>query len=133
LILEVSRLLKYLVVVNAKYGDIDGRIEDQAAILRTEVAGPRVTHDGIGSEAMKFGQVHPDRHTVDLGLTPGDGKGQRSAEEHVKVIGVSCVFPHVIRADHRPTADSLFEARVELISPTRVQRHGTEGADSIGR
>jgi hypothetical protein len=44
----VGGLLERLIVIDAEYGDVHGRVEDKSAVLRSEIARPCMSHDRIG-------------------------------------------------------------------------------------
>src|SRR5579859_5843521 len=131
LITEVRRILECLVVIDAEHSRrLNGYYPTG---LRREIAGARMAKSIVRLEAVKVDGAQASGDSIELGIVPGNGKGNRGVEKNAEVVGVMCVLPEVIGIQQQPFADGLLKSSVELVA--KAWTYGRLGIRSkyIGR
>src|SRR5260370_683980 len=116
LVLQMRRLLKRLVVVDAEGSGAGGIgiVEENAADLRPEEARTRMPEHRIGRYTVCLRDSHLDAEAVNLGLLPLDREGERCVQHDVEVVVAIGVLPEVLAVHDQGLAEALLEAGVVL-------------------
>src|SRR5262249_51126389 len=122
LILDLSRLLESLVVINAEDSFRQIGVEEESAALRREVARPRVPGGEEGREPFVIRQVDAHRYAVNLRQIPRDREGDRRVQNHAEVVRIARALPKVVGVNHDVFPDALLNADIELMAAAGFER-----------
>src|SRR5882724_7121664 len=126
LILEVCGLVEPLVVVDAERGE---RVPDRSrrnsagsADLGSEEARGNTGEDHERRESMEVRHAHASGKSWNLGVVPFDRKRNGSASQHAEIVSIVGIFPDKFAGEHYVLPESLLQASVEFIAPSRAER-----------
>src|SRR5580692_1165023 len=123
LILEVSRLVELLVVVNAEGKPGSSRhCCTRSTDLRLEKARCHAGKDHERREAVDIWHAHAPRISRNLGVVPFNRKRDRGVAEHAEVITIVCVLRNPLARKDQVLPERLLDAGMEFISKAGTQR-----------
>src|SRR5581483_2368109 len=125
LILQVSGLVKLLIVVNAENPGRSRGSGSRAADLRREESGRDTGEHNQSGEPMEIRNAHAPGESRDLRALPLDGKRNRRCTENAEVVSIVRVLPDVLTGNDEVFPKRLLNASVEFIAPARTERGNT--------
>src|SRR5437016_2314910 len=100
LILQVSRRVELLVVVDAEHGSTLPNRYPEAPNLRREIARRDAGHHHQRRKSVEIRHAGADCVSGNLRIMPIDRKGNRRIAQHAEVVRVVCVLPQILGIHH---------------------------------
>ena len=122
LVLQVGRLVEFLVVVDAERTHGSSGSGAHAADLRSEEARGHAGHHHDGREAVEVRHARADGIAGNLGVVPLDRERDRRCAQDAEVVGVVRVLPDVLAIHDQVFSECLLKPGVEFIAKAGSKR-----------